>query len=506
MQFTKTILLAGIVVLGYSPAHSESDDWAKVHTLTVRGIDELYNLEMEKADKTFDEVIAMAPNDPRGYFFKGMIYFWTYNLNKDRQAYDKFMELSDRVIVICERLVDQNPHNALAKFYLGGTYGYRGLAFQRNGSLLKAAWDGRKGYSYLKEAVSLDSTLYDAQMGFGLFSYLVAKVPRSFRWILNVLGFSGDLEGGLNSLRLAAERGLYTKSEASFFLAQFLFVEERFDEAYSYMNGLLKKHPENTLFLVLHAQWEFRQERLESAMESARKAIAINERKKVKLGDEFAYNILGSAHFALNEYEQAKKNFESYLDRVENKSQVFNNTYYRLGLCYEMLGQRERAVWAYRQMQNSDNQWNAHFYRRGQQRLKRPLDEIDRLLIRAENASSLRRYKEANELYERATRFQNIDSERLALALYGLIQVSYEQERFDDLQRYAQQLFALKVQEELWVVPHTHFRLGQAYAKRGLVAEARRQFEAIDRYDKYDYQMRLESRVESELAKLGGVN
>jgi tetratricopeptide (TPR) repeat protein len=241
-------------------------------------------------------------------------------------------------------------------------------------------------------------------------------------------------------------------------------------------------------------------------MASARKAIAINEKKKVKLGDEYAYNIMASAHFALNEFEQAKTNYEFYLQRVENPSQVFNTTYYRLGICYEILGHREQALWAYQQMQSGSSQWNAHYYRRGQQRVRRPLDELDKLIIRADNASSLKRMNDARHLYEQAARWQGIDNDRLALSLYGLLQISYDEERFDDVQRLAQQIFELRPLEELWVAPHTHYRLGQVYAKRGLVAEARRQFEAVDRYDKYDYQSRLEGRVESELAKLAGVN
>jgi hypothetical protein len=130
-------------------AHSQpATDWAKVHDLTVRGIDELYNLQMDEAKLTFDEVIRMAPDDPRGYFFKSMIHFWTFTINKDEKEFDKFFALTDRVIVICDKLLDVNEDDVYSTFFLGGAYGYRGIAYQRNGSLLKAAWDGRKGYSY----------------------------------------------------------------------------------------------------------------------------------------------------------------------------------------------------------------------------------------------------------------------------------------------------------------------------------------------------------------------
>ena len=498
-----------IVCIGLSSLRaSDNVDWTRVHVLTVRGIDEIYSLEMEKADRTFDEVIQMAPNDPRGYFFKGMIHFWIYNFNKDEGEFKKFFDLSDRVIEKCERLLGQNKNDAVAKFYLGGIYGYRGLAYQRDGSLLKAAWDGRKGYSLLKEAAA-DTNLIDAQMGFGLFTYLVGKVPKSFRWLLNIFGFSGDLEGGLNALKLAADRGVYTQSEASFFLSTFLNVERRYDEAYIYLDRLLKKHPENTLFLILYAQWEFRQERMEATLQAVKKAIEINERKKVKYGGEFAYSVLAHYTFLQGDFENARINYETYLKNVENPKAVPNLVYYRLGICYELKGERGPATWAYGQMQKGElgkgNPWDAFYYRRGQERLKRPMDEIDEKLIKAENEYSMKQYKKARTIYESIAEKNPIDNDRLALALYGLIQIAQDEEMHNEGEMYGRKLLALKLDQEKWLLPHTHFRLGQIYAKRGLTAEARREFEAVARYKNYDFEQRLKGRVEEQLEKLKDV-
>ena len=228
-EFMKRIFtIAAVLVFVLLQAHAQpavmTTDWAKVHDQTVRGIDQLYNLEMDKAEATFSEVIRMAPEDPRGHFFMSMIHFWVFTLNKDEKAFESFFELTDKVIAICDKLLDRDENDVVATFFLGGAYGYRGIAYQRNGSVLKAAWDGRKGYSYLKDAVTLKPDLYDAQMGFGLFSYLVGKVPKSYRWLLNIIGFNGDVEGGLASLKMAADSGTYTRTEARFFLAQFLNV------------------------------------------------------------------------------------------------------------------------------------------------------------------------------------------------------------------------------------------------------------------------------------------
>jgi tetratricopeptide (TPR) repeat protein len=487
------------------PLPAQSVDWAKVHDLTVRGIHQLYNLEMEQAERTFDEVVAMAPNDPRGYFFKGMIHFWIFTLNKNESAYNRFFQLSDKVIKLCEAELNRSKKNALATFYLGGIYGYRGLAHFRNNSLLKAAWDGRKGYSYLEEAVKLQPDLYDAQMGFGLFSYLVGKVPKSYRWLLNILGFSGDVEGGLAALHLAAEKGVYTRSEAMFYLSQFLMAENREEEGRAYLKRLIDKHPENTLFLITFAQWELRANRIDSALETAQKAIAINNRKKIQIGDEFAHSVIANCYFIKNDYRNAQIHAELYLQKIENKELVSNNIYYRLGLSYDLLGQREKAVATYRQMKKvelSGNMWEYMPYRRGQQRIQKPPDEVDRLLIRAENEATLDRNEEAIALYREALQKHKPDIDQQALALYGIVQAAYELKRYDEVIETARWLVSLRPPTERWLIPHGHYRLGQAYARLGRTAEARREFEAVKSFSRYEYQSRLESRVEEELRRL----
>jgi tetratricopeptide (TPR) repeat protein len=502
--------MIGLLVGATRVSEAQSIDWLKVHELTLRGIDQLYGLEWEQAEKTFNDVIRMAPQDPRGYFFKAMIHYWDFNLTKNRKAFEEFFRLSEQVIAICDKELEKDSKNTLATFYLGGIYGFRGVIYQRDGSLWKAAWDGRKGYSLLKEATTIKPDLYDAQMGFGLFSYLVGKIPKSYRWILSVLGISGDVEGGLAALRLAAENGTYTRSEASFFLAQFLFFEREYDEAYRRLDYVMKKYPENPLFLITFAQWEFRQEKFESSMKAAHRAIEINNRKKIKYGDEFAYSILANCYFAQDDFENTRINVEAYLERVEDQSLVQNSMYYRLGIAYEIGGNREKAIASYKKMKKvvtgEGSPWNGFYFRRGQFRVQKPISTIDIELIRAENALDSKRYAAAHSTYAKIAWEGKASVDQKAEALYGLGQTYYRQERYQETVDIARQLIGIRVVQEKWLVPHGYFLLGQAYARLGLGADARRSFEAIDDYDDYDFQRRIESRRESELEKLAGVN
>lgn len=500
-----TVLLFSVGRAGSLESHPESIDWGKVHDLTIRGINRLYSLEVDDAKQAFDSVTNMAPGDPRGHFFQSMLHFYLYNLNRDEKEFSAFLEESEKVIEICENLLDRNDQDVTTKFYLGGIYGYRGLAYQASGSILKAVKDGRKGFLYLEEAVSEKPDLYDAHMGFGLFRYLLAKIPKSMRWILSMLGFNGDLEGGLKSLQLAAEKGVYTRTEAKLYLAQFLFAEGRQDSAMKYLKELRSDYPENTLFLVLYAFWQHRLRNLEEAMTAAHAAIDLNNRKKVRYGEELAYSTLGSIYFTLNDFENARTYYRLYMQKTRNTERTPNQTYLRAGIACEIAGDRAAAVEFYRRMKepgDRDRVWDGYNYRRGQELLKQPMTEAEVLIVKGGNESSQKKYARAMELYNDALRKSNGRVDLQVRALYGIQQAQFDGGMFSDAVETSSRVLAPQPVNETWIIPHAWFKLGQIYARQGKMADARTAFGRVGDYDDYDFQERLERQVEEEMKKL----
>lgn len=501
----KVICISALIALGLPESRAESPDWALVHDVTVRGLRRLYSLEIDQALQTFDSVSRIAPGDPRGPFFSSMVHFYLYSLNREEKDFSAFIETSENVIGVCEQLLDRNERDGPAKFFLGGIYGYRGLAYQTHGSLLNAARDGRKGYLLLEEAVAENPKLYDAQMGFGIFRYLVAKIPRSMRWILNILGFSGDLEGGLHSLRLAADKGTYTRTEAKLFLAQFLFSEGRQDTAVQYLNELRKEYPENTLFTVLYAFWQHRLDNIDEALKAALAAVELNKRKKIQYGEELAYSTLGSVYYTLNDFDKAKKYYGLYMKMTTNDERTMNYSILRAGIASEIAGDRATAVSFYRRMRepNSDRAWDVQHYRRGQELLKRPITEGEILIVRAGNESNQKNYNKAIALYREAAQAAASDQNVRARALYGMAQAQYDTKQFADVLETSNAILSLQPVNELWILPHALFKQGQAHAQLGNLADARQAFEKVRNYDDYEFQDRLESRAQDEINGLG---
>jgi tetratricopeptide (TPR) repeat protein len=477
-------------------------DWAAVHATTMRGIDLFYRLDTETAIQTFDSVSRMAPGDPRGPFFRSIVHFSLYLLDHNQHDHDAFLRASERTIAVCEQLLDQDDHDATAKFYLGGTYGYRGMLLQSEGSLLKAVSEGRQAYVLLEEAVEERPDFCDAHMGFGLFRYLVTKAPRSFHWVLKLVGITPDLEGGLQSLRLAAERGIYTRNEARLYLAQFLFNEHRKDEAFRYINELCREYPENALFLILRANFWQRDGRADSALNDAREALRRNGRHPLRYVQEIACNTLGGIYFARNEFPTARKYYMMYADSLRVPQRVSNWMWYRYGVACEISGDRTTAIAAYsRARKNSDDLRpnDAYYYRRAQELINRPMTPAETVMVKAGNVFAAKDYLAAHKLYDDALAMAGADPDAQSRALLGTLQVYFEEKQYDDVVRTAPKLFALTPQREVWVLPQGYFKLGQALARLNRKEEARRALKMVGEYDDYDFQEQLEQRVEEEL-------
>ncbi|HTR98270.1 MAG TPA: tetratricopeptide repeat protein, partial [Bacteroidota bacterium] len=482
------------------PGRAGTIDWQEVHAMTLRGIDRLYDMKIDEASATFDSVRRAAPGDPRGYFFGSMVHFWRYTLTREEKEYRTFLDGSDEVITICENLIDRNPDDAVARFYLGGIYGYRGLAHQANNSIFKAVTDGRKGYMELKAAVALKSDLYDAQMGFGLFTYLVARVPKSLSWVLSLVGFSGDAAAGLAMVRSAAEHGVYTRTEARFFLSQFLFAEQKGDEALALLDTLTRDYPDNALFLVTMASWQSRLGNPAAALGTAEKAAAVNARNRVHVGEEFIYSTLGSIYFALNDFARARTNLERYTARVASEDYLTNWTLYRLGIAEEFCGDRQAAIATYRRMKKgSDGTNESYLYRTAQARLREPLTGTDALLIRAGNDLQRKDFDSARVLYGEVLGTPGLTDDVRGRALAGVQQIAIAREDYAGALRAGEELALLKPERETWILPQAYLLSGIAYAKTGNEAAARASLERALGFDDYDFQKQTEERARREL-------
>ncbi len=247
------ILIAFIVFLfSYSNLYAQWPKDPVVDQRVQNGIDFIYNFEFDKADSIFDEVIKLRPNHPVGYFFKAMVIWERIISNFDNTSLDdKFYDALEKVISMCDKILDENPNDVTAIFFKGGSVGFRGRLRANRGEWLSAANDGVIALPLVQKAYKLAPNNYDVLLGIGIYNYYAEVVPEKYPFVKPFMLFipKGDRKKGLEQLTLASLYSKYAKIESTYFLVQnYLTFEKDYVKALELATKLHTKYPKNSLF------------------------------------------------------------------------------------------------------------------------------------------------------------------------------------------------------------------------------------------------------------------
>ena len=234
---------------------------------TRQGIDLVYNLQFEGAEKEFQFLIDKHPDHPAGYFFEAMVDWWKILLDIDNDSLDdSFIAKLDAVIDKCDNLLDKNPDDVTALFFKGGSLGFRGRLRANRGSWIKAANDGRLALPIVQRAFKIAPDNFDILLGIGIYNYYAEAIPEQYPVVKPLMIFfpSGDKKKGIEQLKTAAAHAKYAAVEASYFLLQLNYTHERqYDKGLEIAQQLFSRFPNNVVFhryvgrcMVSLAKWE----------------------------------------------------------------------------------------------------------------------------------------------------------------------------------------------------------------------------------------------------------
>ena len=192
--------------------------------------------DIDGAIQVFRQVEQADPESPLGYVLEADANWWKIYLTEGNLTDpDVFEALSEKVtpydaeflrlnnLAIQKAQAQIHNHQDQARAYL-----YQGLAYALEARLealrdhaLATARAGKQMLRLSNAALKLDPTLYDADLGVGIYNYFEATLPtyvKMLRFLIHLPG--GSREVGLQQLQTAAEKGEVTKGEAQFHLAK----------------------------------------------------------------------------------------------------------------------------------------------------------------------------------------------------------------------------------------------------------------------------------------------
>ena len=122
---------------------------------------------------------------------------------------------------------------------------------------MKAASEAKKAYDYVMAGFKYMNHNPEFYFSSGLYNYYIIRYPEDHPIVKPVVLFfkDGNREEGLRQMDIASKKGMFTRTESSFYLARiYLKHEQRYDKASSYLGNLVEKYPNNPIFLMKHTE------------------------------------------------------------------------------------------------------------------------------------------------------------------------------------------------------------------------------------------------------------
>ena len=355
----KSILLLLFFLMNLSQLSAED---LKFDSLITSCIDQIYGIRFDDAQQTIGVIEKKYPGHPAPKFFDAMIVWWKILLDLSDEKYDDlFYDKLEGVIDFCDEILDAEPDNVDALFFKGGALGFRGRLSGIRNNWFDAAADGKDALPLVYRAYEIDSTNVDVQLGFGIYNYYAAVIPKKYPMVEPIMIFfpKGDKKKGLEQLNYVAEKGKYARVESIYFLATLYYnFEENYFRSQRYTEKLVDLFPYNPRFHRMLGRVLYRRNYTDSSVAVFKEILDRAENNIPGYNDQAKRE--STYYIALNhknnsETDSARYYFEMCyklcrkLDKDEESGFLINTALY-LGQLYDQLGLRKEAMEKYEEV------------------------------------------------------------------------------------------------------------------------------------------------------------
>jgi tetratricopeptide (TPR) repeat protein len=340
-----------------------------------RAFDHFYNLEYPEAIALFEQAIASEPARPELHnhlaqtlvfqemFRNGALESELVNgtnsflrrpkLNPAPETERRFLGEIERSLALCDALLKKNPKDTAALYSMGIAYGLRSDYFW----VVKKSWreslrDATEARKAHNRVVELEPANMDARLVQGLHDYIVGSLPWHYRVLGFLVGFRGDKDRGIRTVREVASRGNDNRVDAQILLCALYRRENQTRLAVPIVRELMGKFPRNYLLHLELAQM------YSMAGDGADGLQILKELARLKTAHttgldrvpwEKIHYQQGSIQFWYNDLPGALENMKkvtAVADQIDLNTGVL--AFLRTGQIYDLTRHREEALEAYR--------------------------------------------------------------------------------------------------------------------------------------------------------------
>ena len=342
---------------------------------TARGFEHFYSLEFDRAVEVFDRQVQQHPDQAHshnhlaqsilyGEMLKagalesemvtgGNSFLRREKLNPSAETERRFHGAIEAAMKLAQKRLDANADDLQAMYDLGVAYGLR----SNWNFLVRKAWrdslkDATEGRKFHNRVTDLDASNYDARLMQGVHDYVVGNLPWHWKFLGFLAGYRGDRDKGIATLESVAAKGSTNRTDAAILLCVVYRRERRSADAIPMLERLIAQYPRNYLFRLEIAQMLSdlgRREQSLAVLSEVERLKGIGSPGYEHLPYEKIWFYRGNLQFWYNNLDAAITNLQKV---TASAHELDLNTgvmaWLRLGQSYDLRGNRDKALDAYR--------------------------------------------------------------------------------------------------------------------------------------------------------------
>src|SRR5213593_1422824 len=355
----------------------------------------LYNLDFNTAERSYETLAREYPDNP-DYWNALASAIWvriTFNqqkLNiesfsgptlgtrdsKDNVNPDDEKRLRDTVAIAIQKadaILKKNPNDVRALYAKGISQGTL-AAFEATvkRSYVSAHGKAKEAHDLHQQALKLDPTFNDAQLGVGAYDYVVGVLPGLLRFVLSPLGVrSAGKDIGIQELQAVAAKGKIASTDAKMILVVVYTREKRYEEALNLLEELHSRYPRNFPFELAKASLYGKMQKWDDAervYEQILGKIHSSTHGYERLRQARVLSVLGMNDINNHQFEKATGAFQQVLSTNDATPNEKGRAHLWLGKLFDSKGDRTQALEHYEALQaldcNPDLKAEAQRYKR----------------------------------------------------------------------------------------------------------------------------------------------
>lgn len=321
----------------------------------VAAIDSLYNRNTDASRKIIQSWQNRYPEHPIWSMWDAMEIWWLVLEDLyDHSLDDKLMEVMQRSDYEAGRLLNRETNHPDALIIRALANGYIARHYANRDNWITSVRTARRAYVSYQQLMEVEPDFIDNEFVRGMVSYYAAYIPDEYPVVRAVSWFlpDGDREKGLQKIDLAADTGIFSRPEATYFMGNILLnYEKNYGAAMAYFNNLIENYPDNGYYRRLMVRTLANQNRNQEVLEHvnlASKHWEISENSDADVMLEELRFWEGRALYRLNRYDEALIAFQSAIKHGYNLPNRTERLYYSVanyyaGLTSEALQEQETA-------------------------------------------------------------------------------------------------------------------------------------------------------------------